>query len=234
MVIRSKDVVEPVIPFGHAMRDKHFNFDIAYTNLNHGSFGTFPTSVRDYRRKIQDLTEARPDPYLRYTLPELLCKSRAAVAPLLGVPTNEVVFVPNATTGVNTVLRNLLYQEGDVILYFSTVYGACEKTVDYVCEITPAEGVCILLEYPLEDREVVQKFREMVKKLDRDGRKVKIAMFDTVLTFPGVRMPWEALVEACKDLGVLSLIDGAHGIGHIDLTELGKVGPDFFTSNCYK
>jgi hercynylcysteine S-oxide lyase len=59
-------------------------------------------------------------------------------------------------------------------------------------------------------------------------------MFDTVLTFPGVRMPWETLVRACKDLAVLSLIDGAHGIGHIDLKRLGNVGPDFFTSNCYK
>lgn len=57
---------------------------------------------------------------------------------------------------------------------------------------------------------------------------------DTVLTFPGARMPWEALVQACKELNVLSLIDGAHGIGHIDLGHLGEVGPDFFVSNCYK
>lgn len=59
-------------------------------------------------------------------------------------------------------------------------------------------------------------------------------MFDTVLTFPGVRFPWEALVEACKKLQILSLIDGGNGIGHIDLRHLGRVGPDFFTSNCYK
>jgi selenocysteine lyase/cysteine desulfurase len=47
-------------------------------------------------------------------------------------------------------------------------------------------------------------------------------------------MPWEALVKACKDLEILSLIDGAHRIGHIDLAHLGSVGPDFFTSNCCK
>ncbi len=62
----------------------------------------------------------------------------------------------------------------------------------------------------------------------------RIAKFDTVLTFPGVRLPWERLVKACRDTKVLSLVDGAHGIGHIDLTHLGSLGPDFFTSNCYK
>lgn len=49
---------------------------------------------------------------------------------LLNVPTSTVVFVPNATTGVNTVLRNLVWNEDgkDEILYFSTIYGACGLT----------------------------------------------------------------------------------------------------------
>jgi selenocysteine lyase/cysteine desulfurase len=46
-----------------------------------------------------------------------------------------------------------------------------------------------------------------------EGGRVRLAMFDTVLTFPGVRLPWERLVELCREMGVLSLIDGAHGIG---------------------
>jgi selenocysteine lyase/cysteine desulfurase len=47
-------------------------------------------------------------------------------------------------------------------------------------------------------------------------------------------MPWETLVQACKEMNILSLIDGAHGIGHIDLSHLGEVDPDFFVSNCHK
>ncbi|KAH8744948.1 aminotransferase family protein-like protein [Hyaloscypha finlandica] len=228
------DKPKPSVPFGHAMRDVHFSFDKGYLPLNHGSFGTFPKVVRDRQRELQDLMEARPDTYLRYTYLELLEESRKAIAPLLGVCMDEVVFVPNATTGVNTILRNLVYQKGDVILHFATVYGACEKTIDSLCETTQVERVCIALDYPAEDEDIVCKFKNVVQNLKDARKNIKVAMFDTVLTFPGARFPWEALVKACKDLGILSLIDGAHGIGHIDLTNLGEVGPDFFTSNCYK
>lgn len=224
------------VPFGHPMRNRHFPcFDKAYIPLNHGSFGAFPTAVRDRQRELQDQTEARADYFIRYTFPDLLDQAREVVAPLLGVATDEVVFIPNVTTGMNTVLRSLVFEVGDVILHFSTDYDANYKTIDYVCESTPAEQVVIEIEYPIEDDEIVKRFRDMVEMVNRDGsQKVKIALFDTVVAFPGVRMPWEALVKACRELGVLSLIDGAHGIGHIDLTDLGKVGPDFFTSNCYK
>ena len=225
---------EHPVPFGRAMKDAHFNFAKNYTPLNHGSFGTFPKSVRDHQRELQDLTDARPDTFLRNTYPDLLEKSRRAVAPLLGVSMDEVVFVPNATTGVNTVLRNLVYQKGDVIVHFSTAYGACEKTIDSLCETEHIERVCVKIDYPVEDEDIISKFKGVVQDLKNYGKTIKLAMFDTVLTFPGARFPWEEMVETCKNLQILSLIDGAHGVGHIDLTHLGRVGPDFFTSNCYK
>lgn len=65
-------------------------------------------------------------------------------------------------------------------------------------------------------------------------KSITIALFDIVVTFPGVRLRWEGLVEICRDLRILSLVDGAHRIGHIDLTTVGQVKPDIFTSNCCK
>jgi hercynylcysteine S-oxide lyase len=59
-------------------------------------------------------------------------------------------------------------------------------------------------------------------------------MFDTAVLFSGIKLPWEGLFKVCKDLGVLSLIDGAHELGHIDLGHLSQVDPGFFTSNCHK
>lgn len=174
-------------PFGHPMRNRHFPcFDKTYIPLNHGSFGAFPTAVRDRQRELQDQTEARADYFIRYTFSELLDQARVAVAPLLGVATDEVVFVPNVTTAMNTVLRSLVFQSGDVILHFSTDYDANYKTIDYVCESTPAEQVIIEIDYPIEDDEIMKRFRDMVGSLnDGDGsQKVRIALFDTVVAFP--------------------------------------------------
>ncbi|CZR62819.1 related to isopenicillin N epimerase [Phialocephala subalpina] len=222
------------VPFGHRMRDAHFSFSPSYTPLNHGSFGTHPKSVQARQNELQSLAAQRPDTHIVFDLPNLIDESRTAIAPLLGVDVDEVVFVPNATTGVNTVLRNLKWETGDVVVHFSTIYSACEKTISSVDELTPVESENVRLEYPIEDGEIVRRFRERVEKVRGEGKRIRLAMFDTVLTFPGARMPWERLVEACKELDVLSLIDGAHGVGHIDLSELGKLSPDFFVSNCHK
>ncbi|KAL3419105.1 hypothetical protein PVAG01_09327 [Phlyctema vagabunda] len=221
-------------PFGKRMRDTHFQFSPSYTPLNHGSFGAYPRIIQERQNELVRLAAERPDTFIVFDLPEYIDISREAVAPLLGSPVDEVVFVPNATTGINTVLRNLPFQENEVIIHFSTIYDACEKTIFSVGEHSPLTAVCVGLEYPIEDAEVLLRFRDMVQQVKAEGKIVKIAMFDTVLTFPGVRMPWEQLVDACKEMEILSLIDGAHGIGHIDLTHLGKVSPDFFVSNCHK
>ncbi|KAI0887982.1 aminotransferase family protein-like protein [Annulohypoxylon maeteangense] len=227
-------IVAAAVPFGRETRQAYFNFAASYIPLNHGSFGAFPSCVRDYQRRLQCETEARPDTFIRFTYPRLLREARDVVAPLLGAETDEVVFVPNALTAVNTVLRNLTYQDGDVILYFSTIYDACLKTIESLEETTRVRGHSIELVYPIENDEILDRFRAAITEIQNQGRSVKLAMFDTILTFPGVRFPWEDLVSVCKEYGILSCIDGAHGIGHIDLRHLSRVGPDFFISNCYK
>lgn len=217
------------------MREAHFNFAPSYIPLNHGSFGASPSSVRNHQRELQDSVESRPDTFIRFTYPKLLRQARAAIAPLLGAATDEVVVLPNATTAINVILRNLSYQDGDVILYFSTIYPSCLKTIQSLGETTPVTSHCIELTYPVEDAAIIEKFRASIDLFPRSGSKrVKVAMFDTVLTFPGVRFPWEALTQICKETGVISCIDGAHGIGHINLMHLANEGPDFFVSNCYK
>ena len=224
---------ESSVPFGRPMRDAHFLIAPEYTPLNHGSFGTYPKSVQDDFHKFQALSEARPDPWVRYDYPRHLDSSIEAIAAFLGLPAADVVLVKNATTGVNTVLRSLRFVEGDVILHLSTIYGANALTIEYLRETTPVDSTNLSVEYPISDDEVVEKFSASAKEVIAQGRRPKIAVFDTISSMPGVRVPWERLIEQCSKMGILSFVDGAHGVGHIDI-DLNKHQPDFFVSNLHK
>lgn len=148
--------------------------------------------------------------------------------------------MPNATTGVNTILRGLASswsRDGlDEILYFGTIYGACDKTIAYVQDSTHGlvRGRRIELAYPVADAAIVRAFRDTVQQARRvHGKRPRVALFDTVSSTPGVRFPFEQLVAACRELGVLSLVDAAQGVGMLDL-DLGRLDPDFLTTNCHK
>lgn len=201
-----------------------------------GSFGTYPHAVLTSLRHFQALAEAAPDKFMRYTYSDLLLGSRRGVSSLLHAPLDTCVFVQNATLGINTVLRNLVYQpQKDVIVYFDTIYAACEKTIFSILETNPSvtarkvEGY----EFPCEHEEVVARFVDVVQGLQREGLRAKVALFDTICAVPGLRFPFERLTEECRRLGVLSCIDAAHGIGHIPL-DLAGLDPDFLVSNCHK
>lgn len=134
----------------------------------------------------------------------MLDESRKAVAELLNAPVEGTVFVPNASTGTDTVLRNLVYQPGDVIIYFATIYGACGKAVNYITETTPATSRQIEYTYPLSDSELCSRFENVVKEIKAEGKKPRLAIYDTVVSQPGVRVPYERLTELCRQYGILS------------------------------
>ncbi|EMF15374.1 PLP-dependent transferase [Sphaerulina musiva SO2202] len=212
---------------------KHFLFQHGYRNLNHGSFGTYPRAVRTTLRSLQDDVEGQPDSFIRYTYPRKLDESRETVAEYLNAPTETIVFVPNATTGVNIVLRNLCYNPGDVIIYFSTIYGACHKTIEYLSETTPVTSRVVEFTYPISDAELIQKFQSTIEAVRKDGNIPKLAIFDSIVSMPGVLHPFIQLTKICREEKIFSLIDGAHSIGQIPI-DLTSLDPDFYISNLHK
>ncbi|KAH6609803.1 cysteine desulfurylase [Trichoderma cornu-damae] len=243
LTLRQRDAGEAEIGedgfkvFGGQMK-KDFLFAPEWTNLNHGSYGSIPRAIQARLRHYQDSIEARPDPFVRYDLAKLNDESREAVATIVNAPVETVVFVNNATEGVNTVFRNLKWgADGkDVALYFTTVYDACGKVIDFLHDyhgegrMTSRE---IEISYPIEDDEILQRFRDAVEQVEAEGKRAKVCILDVVSSRPGVVFPWEAVVKACRELGVLSLVDGAQGIGMVRLN-LSEADPDFFVSNCHK
>lgn len=102
---------------------KEFLFADSYVPLNHGSYGTYPRSVRSEILKWSAVAEQRPDYFMRKTYMPEIVKGRTLVAEAIGAETQDCVFVMNATTGVHEVLRSLEWSAGDAVLLYSTVYG---------------------------------------------------------------------------------------------------------------
>ena len=137
---------------------------------------------------------------------------------------------------MNTILRNIPWTDDglDEILYFSTIYAACGKTVVYVQESTgKVTGRVIKITYPISHANYVKAFEAAIAASKAAGKRPRLAIFDTVASIPGLRVPFEDLLAVCEKHNILSLIDGAHGIGHIPL-DLSALKPDFFVSNCHK
>lgn len=185
-------------------------------------------------RKYQERAEARPDTFVRYELrTRLLKEARQAIADYVHAPLETCVLVPNASTGIDTVLRNLIFEPQDVVICFSTIYPAFMNTLDYLAERSEFSIYKIEHDLFLSDDEICNAFERMLEKISKEGKKAKLAFFDTITSLPAIRMPYERLTEICRSHGVLSCIDGAHGVGQLHL-DLSQLDPDFFVSNCHK
>ncbi|KAJ5550516.1 hypothetical protein N7535_001541 [Penicillium sp. DV-2018c] len=219
-------------PFGKPML-KHWLFDPDYKNLNHGSFGAHPIPVKDAQRAFMDLADTRPDPYIRRYHTKYLDDARAGIAKILNANKDECVFVKNATTGAATVLYNLAFQPGEALIYFQPVYGAVEKGVVSLQEHTSLQTRKVSFQFPISEDELERRFREIIRQTRNEGLKVRASVFDTIVSNPGVRFPFERITAICREEGILSVIDGAHGVGNIHL-DMETLQPDFLVSNCHK
>ena len=200
--------------------------DIAF--LNHGSFGACPRPVFEAYQARQCELELQPVEFLGRRLKGLLAEARGALAGFVGTDAENVVFVPNATTGVNAVARSLRFQPGDEVLATDLEYGAIDRTWRYYCERQGAHYVNQPIPLPVESAEAfVEQFWAGVTEYTRVIAISHITS-GTALIFP--------VAEVCRRAraaGILTVIDGAHAPGHVDL-QLDELGADFYSGNCHK
>jgi hercynylcysteine S-oxide lyase len=132
---------------------------IRVVDVSSGSYGACPIEVRDVYRHYQDRYDAQPDAFVRYEYRDgILDECRAVVASYLNAPKEACVFVPNTSTGIDTILRNLVYEPGDVIICFATVYLSFEYTMKYLTETTPVHIQKVEYTLPQSDDSVCARF----------------------------------------------------------------------------
>ncbi|RXW17161.1 hypothetical protein EST38_g8697 [Candolleomyces aberdarensis] len=214
-----------------------FAMDPKYINLNNGSYGTPPKAVLQYAFEVSQEIESNPERFHRFGYQDRLNEARSQVASLIGAQTDECYLVPNATAGINTVMRNFSWDKDDIIFTFNTSYSAISTTATYLSEVPPHPKVLqFQLNFPLTQEEIVQQFKTFIQSPEAKvgPNNKRVAIIDSIISNPGALLPWKELTKICKEESVWSVIDAAHSIGQeLDLN-LSEAQPDFWVSNCHK
>ncbi len=211
--------------FGHALLPL-FQLDPSYTNLNHGSYGSVPLSVTQNATAWEKAVEKNPDAFFRYNVWGLMDGVRRLLSAYLGCHWADLVFVPNASAGVNTVLRSLLVPAGKKILYLNTAYGMVKSTINY---LEPSSRLQVNLTMPPTKAAILASVAAALSA----HPEVYIASFSHIASLPALLLPVAELTALCHAHGVLVMIDGAHALGHVPVN-ITEIGADFWLGNGHK
>jgi len=205
-----------------------WSLDPAVSMLNHGSFGACPRAVLRRQAELRQQMEAEPVRFLTRRMQPLLDQSRQTLAELVGVEREDLVFVPNATAGVNSVLRSLRIRPREELLITNHGYNACSNVVRYVAERAGATVVVADVPLPVKS---AQQIVEAV--LTRVTERTRLALVDHVTSPTAVIFPIEELVRRLNERGVDSLVDGAHAPGMVPL-DVRQLKAAYYVGNCHK
>lgn len=208
------------------MRDL-FLLDPEVVFLNHGSFGACPRPVFETYQAWQLELERQPVRYFQRA-DSLLAEAREHLGRYFNTQGDNLVYVTNATFGMNIIARSMPLQAGDEILTTDQEYGAVNKTWEFVCQKTGAKIVKQTMPLPMTTAEdFVERLWEGVTP------RTKVISISHITSPTALIFPLAEICRRAREAGILTAVDGAHAPGQINV-DLEAIGADFYTGNCHK
>jgi isopenicillin-N epimerase len=213
---------------GNLNFSRHWGLDPSITYLNHGSYGACPSAVLAQQTALRLEMERELVDFMNGTLPVRLEAARQPLASFLGADPTDLVFVTNATMGVNAVLRSLPFGPDDELLVTSHTYNACRMTVNYVAARCGVRIVVAELPFPCRHEDDI-----VAAVLACASPRTRLALLDHVTSPTALVLPLARLVRELQSRGIDTLVDGAHAPGMVPVA-LNELGAAYYTGNAHK
>jgi isopenicillin-N epimerase len=198
------------------------------TFLNHGSFGACPKPVFEEYQRWQHKLEQQPVEFMARDIYDYLKEARDSLGKFVGCSGDDLVYVTNPTTAVNTIIRSLDFGPGDEILTTDQEYGALIRTWNQYADKRGFKLVEHVTQFPMTTHEdFVNKFWSDVNE------KTKVIFISQITSATGVILPAEEICRRAKAEGIMTIIDGAHVPAHIPLS-ISEMDPDVYVGACHK
>ncbi len=205
-----------------------WQLDDQVTYLNHGSFGPSPMCVQEARAEWTRQLERQPMEFFVRRMDDELQQASTVLGDFIGADPRDLVFVDNATFGMNVVVNTVELQPGDEVLLTDHEYGAVMRIWREACRRVGAEFVVQSLPAPLTDAdEVVDRLFERVTD------KTRLIVMSHLTSQTAVFLPVDEICRRARERGILTCIDGPHAIACTPLN-LRRTDPDFYTASCHK
>ena len=196
--------------------------------LNHGSFGACPKVIFDSLTSWQKRLEEDPVKLLEFDVIDHIENSREALSKYIHCHKDDIVFFPNPTTALNTIIKSLDLQPDDEILTTNHEYGALDRTWNFICKKKGSKYIKKNIKLPLKSKiDFINTFKDGITK------KTKVIFLSHITSATGLIFPVEEICKIARDNQIFCIIDGAHVPGHIPLN-ISELNPDIYTGACHK
>ena len=205
-----------------------FLLEEGITYLNHGSFGACSKVVFEDYQNWQVKLEKQPVQFFTEELYSVLKKSRESLSLLLGCDQDEVLFFQNPTTAISNIIYNLDLNPDDEVLMTDHEYGALVRAWNAWGKKAKVHIKYANVTLPLKSKD--KFFEDISSKI---SSKTKVLFLSHITSPTGLVFPIKDIIDFAKERKIITIVDGAHVPGHIDL-HIHNLGCDFYTGALHK